>query len=85
MTTDEIRGLIAKARIEAALNAAEQLTTSTDLENLSIEVSSRYRTFKKKTISGILSSADERQEQALITNRLLNLLNEYEILQIKDL
>ncbi len=85
MTTNEVRDLIAEARTETAVQAVLQLTASTDLENLAIKISRSYRKYKRKVISGILSTADERQEEALITDRLLNLLNEYEILQIKNL
>ena len=85
MKTDEIRELVAKARIEAAVRGILELTADTELEDLGTQLSRSYRSFKKSTISGILSVAEERQELALITNRLLNLLNEFEILQLKDL
>jgi len=85
MTTNEIRDLIAKGRIEKAIEAAKEITASTDLENIAVGISSNYRTYKRKTMSGILSAAEERQEHALLTNRLLDLLSEYEILEIKDL
>lgn len=85
MTTTEIRDLIAKARTERAVQAALEITAATDLESAAISVSTSYRKHKRNTISGILSTAEERQEHALITNRLLELLNEYEIIQVKSL
>ncbi len=85
MTTNEIRDLIAKGRIEKAIEAAKGITASTDLENIAVGISTGYRKYKRNTMAGILSAAEERQEHALITNRLLDLLSEYEILEIKDL
>jgi hypothetical protein len=85
MTTNEIRDLISKGRIERAIETAKEITASTDLENIAVGISSNYRTYKRKTMSGILSAAEERQEHALLTNRLLDLISEYEILEIKNL
>ena len=85
MTTNEIRDLISKGKIEKAIEAAKGITASTDLENIAVGISTGYRKYKRNTMAGILSAAEERQEHALITNRLLDLLSEYEILEIKNL
>lgn len=79
----EIKDLISKGRTEQAIKAAMELTRGTELEDVAIGISRSQRSFKKKSMMGVLSSAEERQEEALVTSRLLDLLNEYEILQVK--
>ncbi len=83
MNLTDIKELISKGRTEAAIKAVLELTKDTELESGAISISRSYRTFKRNVISGILDSNEERKEEALITRRLLDLLLEFELLQIK--
>ena len=85
MKPTEIKDLIAKGRTEQSIKAVLELTKKTELEDVAIGISRSQRTYKHKSMMGTLSSAEERQEEAIITNRVLQLLNEYEILQVKDI
>jgi len=85
MNLIDIKELVAKGRSEAAIKALMELTKETELESGAISISRSYRTYKRNIISGILDSNEERKEEALITRRILDLLNEYELLQIKGI
>ncbi len=85
MKPTEIKDLVSKGRTEQAIKAALDLTKETELEDVAVGISRGQRTFKKKSMMGVLSSAEERQEESIITSRLLDMLNEYEILQVKDI
>lgn len=85
MNPTEIKELIAKGRTEQAIQAIRELTKNTELEDVAVGIAKSQRTFKKKSMMGILNTAEERQEEAIITNKMLQLLNEYEILQVKDI
>ena len=81
----EIKELIAKARTEKAIKAIRELTKSTELEDVAVSFSKSHRTYKQNSMMGILNTAEKRQEEAIITNQVLMLLNEYEILQVKEI
>ena len=83
MNLIDIKEQIAKGRTETAIKSTLDLSKETELESGAISISRSYRTYKRNVISGILDSNEERKEEALITRRLLDLLNEYELLQIK--
>lgn len=83
MNLIDIKEQIAKGRTETAIKSTLDLSKDTELESGAISISRSYRTYKRNVISGILDSNEERKEEALITRRLLDLLNEYELLQIK--
>jgi hypothetical protein len=85
MKPNEIKELIAKGRTEQAIQAVRELTRNTELDDVAISISKSQRTFKKKSMMGILSTAEETQQEAIITNKMLDLLNEYEILQVKEI
>ena len=73
----DIRELIAKGRTEQAIQASRELTKNTELEDVGVGIAKSQRDFKRKSMMGILSTAEERQEEAIIANRILQLLNEY--------
>lgn len=84
MNTNDIREMVAKAQIEQAISAIIALTNEDNqLKQLSIEVSASYSAYKQNDIAGILSNAEQRQETAIIRNRIMNLLRVFEISQIK--
>jgi hypothetical protein len=84
MNTNDIREMVAKAQIEQAIAAVISLTNEDDnLKQLSIQISASFLTYKHNIIAGILSNAEERQEIAIITNKILNLIRVFEISQIK--
>jgi hypothetical protein len=85
MNTDEIKEMVAKAQIEQAISSVIELTKEDDLNQLSIEISSSYRVYKRNIIAGILNNEQQRQETAIITNKIMNLVREFEISQIKIL
>lgn len=83
MKPNDIRDYIAKGRLEPAVRETVVLTTDTELENLAIGISNGYRKYKKDTIAGILDSNEDSKRYNVLTQQLLNLLNEYELYQIK--
>lgn len=85
MNTKEIRSLVAKGRLEPAIKEAVLLTNDTELANLGIGVSNGYRKYKKDSIAGILDTNEENKKYNVLTHQLLNLLNEYELYQLKSL
>ncbi|MDR8391780.1 hypothetical protein NC796_11540 [Aliifodinibius sp. S!AR15-10] len=85
MNTKEIRGMVAKGRLEPAIKEAVLLTKDTELANLGIGVSNGYRKYKKDSIAGIMDSNEDSKRYAVLTHQLLNLLNEYELYELKEL
>jgi|GEM_PF-5435608 len=83
MKPNDIRDYIAKGRLEPAVREIVVLTNDTELENLAIGISNGYRKYKKDTIAGILDSNEDSKRYNVLTQQLLNLLNEYELYQIK--
>lgn len=83
MKPNDIRELIAKGRLEPAIRQAEALTKETELKNLGIGISSGYRQYKKESIAGTLSFQQKTQINNSLTQQLLDLLNEYELYQVK--
>lgn len=83
MTTDDIREMVAKAQLEAAVKALIEITTTDDLRQMSIEIAASYKSYKRKIISGIINNEQQSQEYAIITHRVLYLVSEYELSQIK--
>jgi len=85
MSIDDIREMVAKSQMEQTVAAVLQITAADDLKNLGIEISRSYRSYKQNLISGILSFDQQTLELAKISNRILQLLNEYELTQIRFL
>lgn len=85
MNPTEIKELIANGRTEKAVQAVKELTENTELSDQAIGIARRQRTFKKNSISGILDVNEINKEEAVITHMLMQLLNEYGILQVKEI
>lgn len=85
MKSNDIRNLIAKGRLESAITKSVELTNGTELNNLALGISNRFRNYKKNSIAGILDNNEENKTYALLTHQVLDLLNEYELYQIKEL
>lgn len=85
MNTTDIRSLVAKGRLEPAIKEAVLLTHNTELANLGIGVSTGFRKYKKDSIAGVLDTNEENKKYNVLTHQLLNLLNEYELYQLKTL
>lgn len=85
MNTKDIRSLVVKGRLEPAIKEAVLLTNDTELANLGIGVSNGFRKYKKDSIAGILDTNEENKKYNVLTHQLLNLLNEYELYQLKTL
>ncbi len=83
MKPNDIRDYIAKGRLESAVRETVVLASDTELENLAIGISNGFRKYKKDNIAGILDSNEDSKRYNVLTQQLLNLLNEYELYQIK--
>lgn len=85
MNTDNIRELVANGRLNIAIKQTIELIKDTELENLGIGISTKYRRYKRDSIAGIMDSNEDAKRYAVITHQLLDLLNEYELYKIKGL
>jgi hypothetical protein len=85
MNTNDIREMVAKAQIEPAVTALIEISADDDLKQLSLEISRSYKTYKRNCIAGILNNDQQRQEMAIITYGILNLVSEFELSQIRIL
>lgn len=80
-----IKNLVSQGKIEQAISITSELLSGTEFENAGLNLSRSYNTFKEKCLTGVFSPAEERQEESIITNQLLNLLTEFEKLNIRIL
>jgi hypothetical protein len=85
MTTLEIKKQIARANVQKAIDEIGILAKDTELEDIHILLSRDYTDFKHDVIRGILSEEQRQLKNAQIANRLLSLLNEYEIQSLRNL
>lgn len=85
MATIEIKRLIAKASIQAAIDETNKLVKNTELENAGLILAADFTAYKRDTIKGILSEDQRQLKSAQIINRLLDLVNDYEIHVLNDL
>jgi hypothetical protein len=85
MNTYDIREMVAKAQLESAITNLIDITDQGDYFQLALDLSGRYKTYRKNTIAGILSYDQQRQEMAIISNSILDLVNEFEHIQIRIL
>jgi len=85
MKISQIRKTIGKGLIEKAISEVVAIAETTELEDDAETISTNQRMLERKKIKGILDHNQIRQEEAIITDKLLILLREFEILQIKEL
>jgi hypothetical protein len=84
-TPEQIRASIAHAKIDQAIEGAKVLVAGTDLMDAQLAISNEQRRFKRESILGILSAEQSSLANARIAARLLELLREFEITELRTL
>jgi len=76
----QLRELVAKAEQEAAIQKFREWVAGSELEQEAIGLSARYRRFARKRRNGVLDSRDIPVQEAQITEDLLELIKEAEMM-----
>lgn len=75
---DKVKKMVRKARFQEAIDALEELSEDTDLEDDVSLLSSRYRKYKRKVTQGILHVDEKEVEENRIIKAILDLANKLE-------